>query len=332
MGGKASTLETLNKKSSSEDVAKLLGSNAKGKFVIVTGGGGGLGYETSRILCKYGANVTISCRTREQGDNVIKKIKEELGQSAEISYITMDLQDLETVKTFAAEYEKSKKPLNLLINNAGVMACDLSKTKQSFEMQFGVNHIGHFALTKLLLPILSSSGQPNSKSKVVNLSSLGNWLYGPPTAIMWDDLNGDLSYDKWERYGQSKLANILFSNELNRQCVEKKSNVISVAVHPGVILETGLARHNSLFAMVLDNIAHHWRSPVKLFAILSPYMKNIPQGSATTLRAALDPDIAPGKWYCDCQETTSYLHPLAFDDATARSLWQVSEAAIAPFM
>jgi len=320
-----SSLDTLGPKSTSDQVGELLGSNAPGKYVVITGGSGGLGFDTAKVLCKHGADVMVTCRTEKQGGTVVQKLKAELGEDTKISFGVLDLTDLLSVKEFANNYLSSKRPLHVLINNAGVMACPLEKTKQGLELQFGVNVVGHFLLSKLLLPILSTSGTPELKSRVVNVSSLGNWLYGPEGAILWDDLSGDTHYDKWQRYGQSKLGNILFSNELNRQCVQKKQNVISVSLHPGVIMETDLMRHNSLLTAAADQIAYHWRSPAKLGAILMPVMKTTAQGAATQVRCALDPVIRPGKWYIDCQETTDYLHPLAFDEDIEKRLWNVCE-------
>ena len=186
----------MNKTTTSEEVGEKFGTHAKGKYVIVTGGSGGLGFETARVLCKHGAHVQITCRTTAQGEEMITKIKKD-DPEASISYGTMDLTDLDSVKAFSKQYIESGKPLNILINNAGVMACDKTKTKNGFEMQLGVNHIGHFVLTKLLLPLLSSSGTTDSKSRVINISSVGNWLYGE---ILWDDFNGDKAYNKWQRY------------------------------------------------------------------------------------------------------------------------------------
>ena len=327
----SSPSNSFNKSSTAEEVCQKFGKQS-GKSIVITGGSGGLGLECARVLCKSGAKVMITCRTESQGIDVVNKIKKELGDTVDISFGIMDLQDLESVKSFCKSFTSSKKPLHILINNAGVMACPLTKTKQGFELQFGVNHLGHFYLTKSLLPVLNASGTKENKSRVINVSSLGNWLYGPPTAILYDDINGDKYYHKWQRYGQSKLANILFSNELNRRCEADNLNVISVSLHPGVILETSLARHNNLLGMVSENVAYHWKSPSKLGAILFPYMKNTSQGAATTIYTALEPNIQPGKWYLDCQLSNDYLHPLAFDVDTSKKLWNFSEELIKPYL
>ena len=170
--------EQFGATTTADDVGNRFKEYAVGKFVLVTGGSGGLGKETARILCKYGADVMFTCRTEKQGNEVVAAIKAEL-PDARISYGVMSLDDLETIKVFADRYLTSNRPLNALINNAGIMACDFTKTKQGFESQFGVNFIGHYYLTKKLLPVLTRSGTPESKSRVINVSSLANYVYPP---------------------------------------------------------------------------------------------------------------------------------------------------------
>jgi NAD(P)-dependent dehydrogenase (short-subunit alcohol dehydrogenase family) len=329
---KVTSQVVFNEATTAEEVAANFGTSIRDKYIIVTGGAGGLGLETSRVLCKYGGKVTITCRTEKQGLDVVKMITTEQGDSAVISYELMDLQDLDSVKNCAQSILASGKPINILVNNAGVMACEHARTKQGFEMQFGVNHIGHFAFTKLLLPQISASGTADDKSRIINLSSMGNWLYGPPTAILWDDLSGDLSYNKWERYGQSKLANILFTTGLEQIAGDQNLNIISSAVHPGVIMETNLARHGSMFSMVTENLAFNFCRPSQLYAIMLPFHKNTQQGAATTVFCVMTPVLIPGGYYVDCNETTHQLHPLAKDTEVARRLWEVSEALVKPYL
>jgi retinol dehydrogenase-12 len=330
MGGSHST--EFGAKTTAEEVATAFADQAKGKYVIVTGGSGGLGLETARVLCKVGAHVTVTCRTDKQGEEVIRKIKADAGEEADISYGLMTLDDLYTIKSFAESYIQSGKPLHILINNAGVMANPFEKTKQGLEYQLGVNHIGHFYLTKMLLPTLVKSGTPECKSRVVSVSSLANFIYAPEEGMIWDDLSGERNYDKWERYGQSKLANILFANELNRRCETAGENVVAVSLHPGAILESNLMRHNNLLGVVWENIAFNWRHPAKVVNILTTTQKNIRQGAATSVVASLDPNIKPGKWYIDCKETLDDLHPRAHDEEAAHKLWDVSEDIIKPYL
>jgi len=322
----------FDKTTTSDDVCNLLGSQAKDKHIIITGGAGGLGWETARALAVHGAHVLITCRSEAQGSDAISRIKK-LHPDVDVDFAAgVELGSLASVRDFAKSYINGGKPLDILINNAGVMACPLQYTSDGLEMQFGVNHISHFLLTKLLLPVLTRSGTQESKSRVISLSSIGNWLYSPACGILLDDLDGKKCYHKWERYGQSKLANILFAKELNSICAAQNLSVVSCAVHPGVILETGLAKHNSLATMVADQFAYFWNSPCKLHAILAPYQKNSKQGAATTLLTALTPELTPGGWYCDCQETTAVLHATANDSTLAKALWDKSEDIVKDFL
>jgi retinol dehydrogenase-12 len=334
MGGGTSQARNtrFGEDTTAEDIGVAFGDRAKGMYIIVTGGSGGIGFETARVLVKYGAHVTVTCRTEKQGNDVVKRIKDEHGPDASIVFGIVSLDDLPTVKLFAESYIRSGKPLQVLINNAGVMANPFQKTKQGFESQFGVNHIGHFYLTKLLLPVLARSGTPETKSRVVNVSSLGNYLYPPEEGILWDDLSGDSSYNKWERYGQSKLANILFANQLNKRCAEANQNVISVSLHPGAIAETDLGRHNSLLGLLWENVVYNWRSPAKIGYLFTSKLKTAGQGAATTVLCSIDPDTKAGKWYFDCNETLEHLHPRANDATAASRLWDVSEDLIKPYL
>ena len=322
----SSSTNEYSEKTTSDDVLSKYGKYGENKAVIITGGNTGLGLETAISLCKIGADVTITCRSDDIGSSTIEAIKKACGDGVKISFGVCDLGDLSSVKSFFNSYNSSNKKCDILINNAGIMALPFNKTKQNLESQFGVNHIGHFYLTKLFLPLLSASGTSESKSRVINVSSVANYVFGPPQGILEDDINADQKYDKWQRYGHSKLANILFSNELNKKCSEEGLNVVSSSLHPGTILETDLLRNNKNTASILlEFIAFNWHSPRKLFTILFYGMKNIKQGAATQVLMALDPNFQPGKWYVDCKVTTDYLHPMAFDDNLAKKLWSLSE-------
>jgi len=219
MGNKQTT-ETLGANNTGEDVLRQCGTALiAGKKVLITGGTGGLGYESARALAGAGATVVITSRTGEMGQKAIEKLKDELKDKKDkpinVSFEILDLGDLVSVKECAGRLLKKGEPIHILMNNAGVMACPHTKTKQGLEFQFGVNHVGHHLLTKLLLPLLTKAGTAQCKSRVINLSSMGAYLYAPPDAVFWDDISGDKSYNKWQRYGQSKLCNVLFSRELN---------------------------------------------------------------------------------------------------------------------
>ena len=226
-----------------------------GRTLIVTGGNSGLGYETTRELARHGARVVLACRSLEKARAAIAGIRGEIPR-ADIDAMALDLASLASVRSFASAFLGKHSALHGLINNAGVMALPRCETVDGFEMQLGTNHFGHFALTGLLLePLLATPG-----SRVVNLSSTMH----KTGRMRWGDLHGERSYGKWTAYGQSKLANLLFSYDLQRRLDIKRAATISVACHPGYaatnlqfagprmqgssLLEAGAGLLNRLFA------------------------------------------------------------------------------------
>ena len=210
-----------------------------GKCFIVTGANAGVGFEIARVLAATGARVLLGCREQTRAQDAIARIKR-IAPNADLVWLPLDLGDLDSVRT-AAEIAAKEPRIDALINNAGVMNPPLTRTKQGFESQFGVNHLGVFALTSLLLPKLAET----PGSRVVVTSSIAH-LKGH---IDWDDLNADKSYVKTERYGGSKLANALFFYELDRRLRAAKSPVTAIGVHPGVAA-TSLGRHMGLIQIV----------------------------------------------------------------------------------
>ena len=208
-----------------------------------TGANSGIGLETARILAKSGSVVTIASRSAKNGDEAVASIKAEFPQST-VSAMVLDLSSFASIRKFAADYKATKKPLHILINNAGVMACPKTITPEGLEMQFGTNHIGHFLLTTLLLDLIKSSGSVAVPSRIVNVSSDANY-FAPAVGIHFDDLTADKSYSRVERYGSSKLANILFTRELQRRLSEEAAPVVVVSLHPGIIGDTNLQRYIS---------------------------------------------------------------------------------------
>lgn len=186
MGNHASKTE-LGAHSTGEDVLAKFGTERiAGKRVLITGGTGGLGFESARVLVEAGALVIITSRTEESGHKAVEKLKAGLkdkGNEKNISFEILDLSDLVSVKECAGRLIEKREPIHVLMNNAGVMACPYTKTKQGLEFQFGVNHVGHHLLTKLLLPLLTVAGSPQCKARVINLSSMGAYLYAPPDAL-----------------------------------------------------------------------------------------------------------------------------------------------------
>jgi NAD(P)-dependent dehydrogenase (short-subunit alcohol dehydrogenase family) len=203
-----------------------------GKTFIVTGANTGVGFEIARVLATRGARVLLGCREQTKAQDAIARIKR-ITPNADLVWLPLDLGDLDSVRT-AGEIAAKEPRIDALINNAGVMNPPLTRTKQGFESQFGVNHLGVFALTSLLLPKLAET----PGSRVVVTSSIAHLK----AKIDWDDLNADKSYIKNDRYGGSKLANALFFFELDRRLRAAKSPVTAIGVHPGVA-NSSLGRH-----------------------------------------------------------------------------------------
>jgi len=201
--------------------------NLAGKNFVITGANSGLGYETAKNLVSWGATVTMACRDLEKAEQAqVKLLKEiSLNNRGQIHIAQLDLANLKSIQEFAKTFKESNQHLDVLINNAGVMALPLCRTVQGFEMQIGTNHLGHFFLTSQLLPLLLNT--PNAR--VVTVSSGFHRLGG----IRINDLNWQNKYSKWVAYGQSKLANLLFTYELQRRFEKNNLNAIAVAAHPG---------------------------------------------------------------------------------------------------
>ncbi|MBL1214883.1 MAG: SDR family NAD(P)-dependent oxidoreductase [Ignavibacteriae bacterium] len=278
--------------------------NQSGKIAIVTGSSSGIGYETAKVLAKKNAKVIIAVRNIEKGSKAKSKIISE-NSDAELDVMKLDLADLDSVKSFVKDFKSKYTQLNLLINNAGVMIPPYSKTKDGFELQFGTNHLGHFALTLELLDLIEKT----KDARIVNVSS-GAHKYGK---INFEDLNWEeRDYKAWKAYGDSKIANLYFTKELAEKVADK--NIQVTASHPGWTA-TELQRHSG-FIEFLNNI----------FAMPQQ------QGALTTLRAAVDSDAKNGDYFGPngWQEWRGYpvkVEPnnLAKDQKIAKQLWDVSE-------
>lgn len=196
----------------------------KGKIAIVTGANSGLGYHESLALASKGAMVILAVRNRDKGQLAFDRIKSEV-PDAELVVMKLDLANIESIKHFADSYLEEFERLDILINNAGLMAVPLSRTTQGFEMQFGTNHLGHFVLTALLIDKIGRT----PASRIINVSSL---LY-KSGKINFNDLNWDQSYSKWAAYGVSKLSNLLFTIELDRRLSLAGKQTIAASAHPG---------------------------------------------------------------------------------------------------
>jgi retinol dehydrogenase 12 len=195
-----------------------------GKVVIITGANSGIGKETAIDLAKRGGKVYIACRDVKRGEDALSDIKDKSG-SGNVHFLQLDLASMASIHEFSKKFHELEAQLHILINNAGVMACPKAMTKDGFEMQIGTNHMGHFLLTNLLLDLLKQT----APARIVNVSSLFHW-YG---RINRDDLNSEKSYWRWIAYGQSKIANILFTRELARRL--EGTGVTANSLHPGAV-------------------------------------------------------------------------------------------------
>jgi len=288
-----------------------------GKTVIVTGGNGGIGKETARVLLSKGARVYIATRSEEKSRKVIEELKKETGKDS-IFFLKLDLADLVSVKAAAEEYIGRETELHTLYNNGGVYAVIDKETTQGYDMQFGTNVLGHFCLTKFLLPVLTATAKntPAGTVRVVNLSSLGH-RYAPSEGIKWSTLtsgNGALEERKklggTKVYGQSKLGNILFSNELARRY--GADGIVSISLHPGLV-KTDLTRHMG--------------SLVQRFGQMLSY--DVSYGAITSLYAGTAPAAGElnGKYLTSWARVVAP-HKLALDVALAKKLWEWCEEQI----
>ena len=297
----------------------LEGRDLSGKTVFVTGGNSGLGLETARAMTAKHAHVVLAGRDQAKLDEAVATIRAEQPY-AQLETIICDLGSLDSVRACGKEAKERFDKIDLLINNAGVMACPEGKTADGFETQFGTNHLGHFLLTKHLMPLV----EKGEDKRIVNLSSRGHHM----APVDLDDPNFEhRAYDPWASYGQSKTANILFTVGLEERFGGK--GVHAVAVHPGGI-QTNLGRHmteeqtEALIARVTENDPDFsW--------------KTIPQGAATQTWAATAPELeGTGGVYCeDCHvaelddEAADHgVRSYALDKGNAERLWSISEEMV----
>lgn len=278
-----------------------------GRVAIVTGANSGIGFETAKALALKDATVVMACRNLTKGETAADAVRREEPTGA-VQVMALDLSSLDSVRAFAAEFQNQFDRLDLLINNAGVMALPKRlETADGFEMQFGTNHLGHFALTGLLWDRLT--GTPGSR--VVNVSS-GAHRAG---RMRWDDLQSERSYSPFVAYSQSKLANLLFTSELQRRVDAVGGEVIATAAHPGWTA-TNLQTHSGMAGF------------------LNPFFgQQPPMGALPTLYAAVGQDVQPAGYYGPdgFMEMRGYPKPVgtsrgAQSQTDAARLWTVSEA------
>lgn len=280
-----------------------------GRVAIVTGANSGLGYDTAAVLADKGAHVVLAVRNLDKGRQAVDQIKSG-NPNADVTLQELDLSSLNSVRKAAAELRAAHPRIDLLINNAGVMYVPRRETTEDgFEMQFGTNHLGHFALTGLLLENMLQVGG----SRVVTVSSVGHRILA---RIHFEDPHLERKYNRVEAYGQSKLANLMFTYELARRLKAKEAPTIAVAAHPG-LSDTELMRHLPDF--IPDFV---WK------IVAQPADK----GALPTLRAATDPGVQGGQYYGPDGIGESRGHPKlvassaqSHNEDIQRRLWSMSE-------
>ena len=300
---------TMKYKWTSEDIP-----DQTGRIALVTGGNSGLGFETVKALAGKCAHVILACRDMAKGNAARDQICQQT-PDALIEVLPLDLASLDSVRQFAEAFIAKHNQLHILINNAGVMATPHQTTADGFELQFGTNHLGHFALTGLLLGILLKT----PKSRVVVVSSIAEKM----GRIHFDDVMREKSYERWMAYSQSKLANVLFAYELQRKLVTANTSTISLAVHPGVTATNLRTKLMTRETPLLHRVQSYF------WEIIS---QSVEMGVLPQLYAATAPNVKGGEFYGPggFLQRAGYPGRLrssrrSYDESLARQLWAVSE-------
>ena len=290
-------------------------SSQTGKTALITGANSGLGFEAAKVLAGKGATVTLAVRDTAKGDVAAAAIRAAV-PGAELAVAALDLASLASIRSFADAFAGTHGRLAMLINNAGVMAIPRRTTADGFEMQFGTNHLGHFALTGLLLPLLLTT----PAARIVTVSS-GAHMFGK---INFDDLQGERSYSKWGAYGQSKLANLLFAYELQRRLAASGSGAISVVAHPGYA-STNLQSVGP--EMAGSRIGKRTMAAANRVLAQSAAMGALPEVYAATSLAVRGGDYIGPEGFMGQRGFPKKVKSNArsYDQAVAARLWAVSE-------
>ncbi|XP_039101217.1 dehydrogenase/reductase SDR family member on chromosome X [Hyaena hyaena] len=292
------------------------------RVAIVTGGTDGIGYATSRQLARLRMHVIIAGNNHSKAQDVVRRIKEETSND-KVEFLYCDLASMRSIRQFVQNFKKKKIPLHVLVNNAGVMMVPQRKTKDGFEEHFGVNYLGHFLLTNLLLDDLKASGCPSRSARVVTVSSATHYV----GELHMDDLQGSRSYSPHGAYAQSKLALVLFAYHLQRLLAARGSPVTANVVDPGVV-DTDLYRHVFWGTRLVQRVLGWWvfKTPdegarTSVYAAVSPDLEGIGgrylynERETKSLRVTYDQDLQRHLWATSCQMTS-------IADVTADTLWE----------
>ena len=287
--------------------------NLTGKIALITGANSGIGYEAAKEFSRKGAHTILATRSVAKGTDTEKRIRAEI-PDAKLEPMVLDLASLKSVRAFADTFNATHTRLDLLINNAGIMMVPYGTTEDGFEQQFGTNHLGHFALTGMLIDLLLKT--PNAR--VVNVSSNAHRF----ADLDFDNLmfDNEEAYTPMKSYGNSKLANLLFTYEMQRLLEAQNANMIAVTAHPG-ISTTNLANH----------LAHPFLMKT-LTPLFSWMLQDAAMGALPSIRAAVDPNVVGGQYFGPDGRNQQKGYPVVVpsNDAShktedARRLWEVSE-------
>jgi NAD(P)-dependent dehydrogenase (short-subunit alcohol dehydrogenase family) len=315
--------KTFGATSTTEEVLERI--DLRGKRVLVTGVSAGLGVETARALAAHGAQVVGAARDLAKAEAATKQVRADAANGGGLELVVLDLASLASVRLCADALVSEGRPFDLVIANAGVMACPFGKTVDGFETQFGTNHLGHFVLVNRTASLMRPG------SRLVNLSSAGHRY----SDVDLDDPNFERTpYDPWVAYGRSKTANVLFAVEFNRR--HKASGVAAAAVHPGGI-QTELSRH--LTREAIQALVDRINAANRATGEPDFSFKTIPQGAATSVWAGVvaTADDVGGRYCEDCHvaeivpdpASRKGVKPYALDPEHAKALWAKSEEMVA---
>ncbi|KAL1531405.1 Short-chain dehydrogenase TIC 32, chloroplastic [Salvia divinorum] len=297
--------------STAEQVTR--GIDGSGLTAIVTGASSGIGVETARVLALRGVHVIMGVRNVSAGhrskEAIIKQVPD-----AKLDAMELDLSSMTSIRNFASNFNSLGLPLNVLVNNAGIMATPFLLSEENIELQFATNHVGHFLLTNLLLETMKKTANKSKhEGRIINVSSRRH-KFSYNQGICFDKINNESGYNSLSAYGQSKLANVLHANELARRLKEENVEITANSLHPGAIA-TNLFRHYSFLNGLVGVLGKH-------------VMKDVHQGAATTCYVALHPGVEgmTGKYYADCNLAETSLQ--AKDQDLARKLWDFTNNLI----
>ncbi|KAK7315080.1 hypothetical protein VNO77_33612 [Canavalia gladiata] len=302
--------------STAEEVTRQI--DGTGLVAIVTGSSSGLGAETARILALRGVHVIMGVIDMIGAKNVKEAIIKEI-PNAKVDIIELDLSSMASVRKFAAEFNSTGLPLNILINNAGICAAPFMLSKDNIELQFATNYLGHFLLTNLLLDTMKKTSRESKKEgRIVNVSS-GAHGFTYREGILFEKINDQSRYNNWLAYGQSKLALILHANELARRLKKEGEDIIANSVNPGATSSTSIFINNRLLTGIHNMVGKFVAEILEKFVV-----KNVKQGAATTCYVAFHPQVSGinGKYFVDNNLAKTYSQGTNMD--LAKKLWDFS--------